>query len=77
MNKDQRKTKAHDMGKAAREKGFSRVSPFYNERLIVDGQLKDVTSEIDAEWFAGYDEAVPRQKTHKVGSQPMRHLTRP
>jgi len=58
---------AYFYGKRAKKKGWLRVSPFYEVREIRNGRREDITAELDAAFFKGYDEqdsASPRAVEH-------------
>ena len=46
---------AFEMGRVARECMQVRVSPFYEERVLMKGRRIDITPMLDAFFFAGYD----------------------
>ena len=46
---------AYDHGRQSRESCFQRVSPFYNERVVMRGKMVDITPMLDQFWLAGYD----------------------
>jgi hypothetical protein len=48
-------TQAHKQGQIAKEKGRMRISPFYEEKAVVDGKRVDVTASLEAAWLAGFD----------------------
>lgn len=57
-------------GIASRENARMRVSPFYNERVLIGGKRIDITLMLDVFWFAGYDgEAYPEQPKDEVTAQ--------
>jgi len=51
----ERLKRAYESGKVLRAKGRLRVSPFYEEREIVNGRKIDVTDQLDRYFFAGFD----------------------
>lgn len=51
---------AYERGKDAAHYGFQRVSPFYNDRVVIGGKRVDITPMLDTFWLAGFDgEAYP------------------
>ena len=46
---------AFDAGVLDRERGRLRVSPYYNERVMIQGKRLDITSLLNTAWLAGYD----------------------
>ncbi len=53
---------AYEMGKEAKWALGLRVSPFYNERVLIRGQRVDITPLLDTFFFAGFDgEPYPEQ----------------
>lgn len=53
---------AYEMGVEARGALGIRVSPFYNERVLIKGRRLDITPLLDTFFFAGFDgEAYPEQ----------------
>lgn len=57
-------------GVDSRENARMRVSPFYNERVLIGGKRIDITPMLDTFWLAGYDgEAYPEQPKNEVTAQ--------
>jgi hypothetical protein len=57
-------------GIASRENARMRVSPFYNERVLIGGKRIDITAMLDTFWLAGYDgETYPEQPKDEVTAQ--------
>ena len=57
---------AYDAGIEQRERIGIRATPFYNERVLIRGQRVDITTLLDAFFFAGYDgEPYPEQPGEK------------
>ena len=53
---------AYDAGIEQRERFGLRVSPFYNDRVLIRGQRVDITELLDAFFYAGFDgEPYPEQ----------------
>jgi hypothetical protein len=53
---------AYEMGVEARGALGIRVSPFYNERVLIKGRRLDITPLLDTFFFAGFDgEPYPEQ----------------
>jgi hypothetical protein len=62
---------AYQYGVHARVTGKLRVSPFYNEKMIgQDGSKIDITSVLDAFWYAGYDGEVIENAEIQVDALP-------
>lgn len=46
---------AYDRGKEAAYRGRQRVSPFYNDCVIMAKRRVDITPMLDTFWLAGFD----------------------
>jgi len=47
--------RAYEVGKKAREKNLIRVSPYYDEIAIINGQRVDITDKLSKAWLEGFD----------------------
>lgn len=62
---------AYDRGKDAARVGRLRVSPYYNERVLMRGKRIDITPMLETFWLAGFDgEAYPDKPSDDLPSQP-------
>jgi hypothetical protein len=51
---------AYERGRTAAYHGFLRVSPYYNNRVLIAKKRVDITPMLDTFWYAGFDgEAYP------------------
>jgi hypothetical protein len=58
---------AYNHGVLSRETSRMRVSPFYDERVLIRGKRIDITPMLESFWLAGYDgEAYPEQPNAKI-----------
>jgi hypothetical protein len=46
---------AYNHGVLSRENSRMRVSPFYDERVLIRGKRIDITPMLESFWLAGYD----------------------
>ena len=46
---------AYERGQKAAHFGFLRVSPFYDERVLISATRVDITPMLDTFWLAGFD----------------------
>lgn len=46
---------AYERGRDSAHYAMQRVSPFYNERVLIAGKRVDITPMLDAFWYAGFD----------------------
>jgi len=61
---------AYNHGLASRENARMRVSPFYNERVLIAKKRIDITPLLDTFWYSGYDgEPYPEQPKDEVTAQ--------
>jgi hypothetical protein len=61
---------AYNHGNLSRENARMRVSPFYEERVMIGGKRIDVTIMLDIFWLAGYDgEAYPEQTKDDITAE--------
>lgn len=61
---------AYNHGALSRDNARMRVSPFYNERVLIGGKRIDITALLETFWLAGYDgEPYPEQPKDEVTAQ--------
>jgi hypothetical protein len=46
---------AYERGRIEKRSNLLRISPYYEERVIIDGRSVDITGQLDRYWYAGYD----------------------
>ncbi len=46
---------AYERGRESAHFGFMRVSPFYDERVLIRGKRVDITPMLHYFWLAGFD----------------------
>lgn len=60
---------AFERGREAAKFGFLRVSPFYNERVVIRGSRVDITPMLDTFWYAGFDGEPYPDSPHAVDTK--------
>ena len=61
---------AYERGQKSAYYGFLRASPFYNERVLIQGKRIDITPMLDAFWLAGFDGEPYPDKPEEVKPDP-------
>jgi hypothetical protein len=61
---------AYERGQKAAHSGFLRVSPFYDERVLIAAKRVDITPMLDTFWLAGFDGEPYPDKPNALDAPP-------